>query len=119
MMSGRTEFRVENMTSDPCVDVDIGMDVQSMPYWSSNNNKARPNFRYRCGLKKTRPNSSRNNSLMTRFHAECADFLLKRLLGKAVPGYGKRGFPRYSFCTRMFLRSLRHRRNTGGDFIPP
>ena len=56
---GRTEFRVENMTSDPCVDVDIGMDVQSMPYWSSNNNKARPNFRYRCGLKKTGPGTLR------------------------------------------------------------
>ena len=56
---GRTEFRVENMTSDPCVDVDIGMDIQSMPYWSSGNNKARPNLRYRCGLKKTGPGTLR------------------------------------------------------------
>lgn len=56
---GRTEFRVENMTSDPCVDVDIGMDIQSMPYWDSPNNKARPNLRYRCGLKKTGPGTLR------------------------------------------------------------
>ena len=56
---GRTEFRVENMTSDPCVDVDIGMDIQSMPYWSSGNNKTRPNLRYRCGLKKTGPGTLR------------------------------------------------------------
>ena len=39
---GRTELRVEDMTRDACVDVDIGMDVQSLPYWASGNNKATP-----------------------------------------------------------------------------
>lgn len=56
---GRTEFRVENMTADACVDVDIGMDIQSLPYWSGINNKAKPNHRYRCGLKKTGPGTLR------------------------------------------------------------
>lgn len=50
---GKTEFCVRDMTGDPCVDVDIGMGVQSLPYWTSSNNKATPNVRYRCGLLKT------------------------------------------------------------------
>ncbi len=56
---GRTEFRVEDMTSNGCIDVDIGMDIQSLPYWNSGNNKAKTNHRYRCGLLKTGPGTLR------------------------------------------------------------
>ena len=52
---GKTEFCVKDMTGDPCVDVDIGMGIQSLPYWttaSSADNIYR-NRRHRCGLLKT------------------------------------------------------------------
>ena len=56
---GRTEFCVKEMTGDANIDVDIGMDIQSLPYWSSGNNTTRPNDRYRCGLLKTGPGTLR------------------------------------------------------------
>ncbi len=62
---GRTEFCVKDMTSDACIDVDIGMGIQSLPYWSSDNNIAKPNHRYRCGLKKTGPGTLRIGGTFT------------------------------------------------------
>lgn len=51
---GRTEFCVRDMTCDARIDVDIGMDIQSLPYWTSSSaNNIFKDRRYRCGLKKT------------------------------------------------------------------
>lgn len=57
---GKTEFNVKDMTSDPCVDVDIGIEIQSLPYWTSTDSRnLYKNRRYRCGLLKTGPGTLR------------------------------------------------------------
>ena len=56
---GRTEFFVKEMTGDANIDVEIGMDIQSLPYWTSSNNQGKKNDRYRCGLLKTGPGTLR------------------------------------------------------------
>lgn len=49
--TGRTEFRVADITKDACVDVNIGLDVQSLPHWKNSSKFAQ--CRWRCGLLKT------------------------------------------------------------------
>ena len=57
---GKTEFNVKDMTSDPCVDVDIGIEIQSLPYWTNTDSRnLYKNRRYRCGLLKTGPGTLR------------------------------------------------------------
>ena len=52
---GKTEFCVRDVTDDSCVDVDIGMDIQSLPYWTAtwSSDNIYKNRRHRCGLLKT------------------------------------------------------------------
>ena len=92
---GRTELRVEDMTRDACVDVDIGMDVQSLPYWASGNNKARPNHRYRCGLKKTGPGTLRLGGRFTCPESTKVDggsLLFDGVLAEQQSGWGLSAF---------------------------
>ena len=57
---GKTEFNVKDMTSGPCVDVDIGIEIQSLPYWTNTDSRnLYKNRRYRCGLLKTGPGTLR------------------------------------------------------------
>ena len=51
---GKTEFCVNDMTGDACVDVDIGMNIQSLPRWEvTDHRNPFANYHYRCGLLKT------------------------------------------------------------------
>ena len=52
IIHGKTEFCVKDMTGNADVDVDIGLDIQSMPFWNKEKSK-HYNERFRCGLLKT------------------------------------------------------------------
>ena len=57
---GKTEFCVNDMTGDACVDVDIGMNIQSLPRWEvTDHRNPYTNYHYRCGLLKTGPGTLR------------------------------------------------------------
>ena len=52
VIRGKTEFCVRDMTGDGDVDVDIGLNFQSMPFWNKEASK-HYHERFRCGLLKT------------------------------------------------------------------
>ena len=63
---GKTEFCVKDMTGNPCVDVDIGMKIQSLPFWNySGTANLYYRRRYRCGLLKTGPGTLRIGGTFT------------------------------------------------------
>ena len=58
VLHGKTEFHVKDITEDAQVDVDIGMTVQSMPWWNRETSK-HYNDRFSCGVLKTGPGTLR------------------------------------------------------------